>query len=300
MSMTPEPATAQAAYEAGELDMVQTPAADLRRVKDDPILGPQVVDVAAFSVGYYGFNNATGPTTNLNLRIALTQAIDKQSLIDTAWGGTGIVANSFIMPGIPGSDETLNPYPYDVASAKAHLATALTELGLKDAAALGKLKFGYNTGSDHETRVAFMAEAWRTTLGIETEQIGQEWATFLTARHKGDFALSRNAWGADYPHANNQLQGLFTCGGGNNDEQWCNKKFDALVTQAASEPDQDKQIALYKEAQTILMNDAAFIPLRFASVRYEVKPYLTGIIPTGSDSQLPGDLFYENIQILKH
>ena len=87
--------------------------------------------------------------------------------------------------------------------------------------------------------------------------------------------IARDGWGADYPHANNQL-GLFVCGGGNNDVQYCNPDFDALMAQAAAEPDQDKQVALYNQAQTILMNDAAFLPLRFGLSTYEVKPYVVG------------------------
>ena len=106
-------------------------------------------------------------------------------------------------------------------------------------------------------------------------------------------------WGADYPHANNQL-GLFVCGGGNNDVQYCNPDFDALITQAAGEPDQDKQVALYNQAQKILMDDAAFLPLRFAVSTFEVQPYVGGITATPSDSQLPGDLFYETMYIKTH
>ena len=40
MSMTSEPAQGQAAFEAGELDMVLTPSEDIQRVKADPMLGP--------------------------------------------------------------------------------------------------------------------------------------------------------------------------------------------------------------------------------------------------------------------
>ena len=110
--------------------------------------------------------------------------------------------------------------------------------------------------------------------------------------------IARDGWGADYPHANNQL-GLFVCGGGNNDVQYCNPDFDALMAQAAAEPDQDKQVALYNQAQTILMNDAAFLPLRFGLTVYEVQPYVGGLTITPSDSQLPGDMFYETIQMLE-
>ncbi len=210
------------------------------------------------------------------------------------------VANSFVMPGIPGYQPDLDPYPFDLASAKDHMAKALAALGKTSAADLGKLKFGFNTGAGHEPRVAFLAEAWRQAFGLETEQIGSDFSVFLTQRTAGQYDIARDGWGADYPHANNQLNGLFTCHGGNNDSQYCNPDFDALIKQAAAEPDQDKQVALYNQAQTILMNDAAILPLRFATTTYEVAPYVSGIVSTGSDSVSPGELFWETIQILKH
>ncbi|MFL5641195.1 MAG: peptide ABC transporter substrate-binding protein [Chloroflexota bacterium] len=299
MSMTTEPAQGQAAYEAGELDMVLTPSEDIQRVKADPDLGSQVVDIPALSITYYTYNNKTGPTANKDFRIALTQAIDKKAFIDATFAGIGDPANSFVMPGIPGYQKDLDPYPFDLAKAKEHMTTALAALGVKDAAALGKLKFGFNSGAGHEPRVAFLAEAWRQAFGLETEQIGSDFSVFLQQRTAGEYTIARDGWGADYPHANNQL-GLFVCGGGNNDIQYCNPDFDKLMSQAAGEPDQDKQVELYNQAQTILMNDAALLPLRFGLATYEVQPYVGGIQSTPSDSQLPGDLFYETIQIKKH
>jgi oligopeptide transport system substrate-binding protein len=305
-----DPAADQAAYEAGELDMVQTPSPDIQRVMTDPTLGPQVLQVPLFSIDQYDFNNfqdpklesfkTPGPTANRDFRIALTQSIDKQAMIDATWAGVGTVANSFIMPGIPGYQPDLDPYPYDLDSAKQHMDKALSELGVSSAAELGKLKFGFNSGAGHEPRVAFLAEAWRQAFGLETEQIGSDFSIFLTQRTEGDYDLSRDGWGADYPHANNQFNGLFTCHGGNNNSQYCNPAFDALIQQAAAEPDQDKQVALYNQAQTILMNDAAILPLRFRTMTYEVAPYVSGYIATGTDSVSPGDEFWETIQILAH
>ena len=310
MSMPNDPAAEQAAYEAGEIDMVLTPSEDIQRVKADPTLGAEVLEVPTFSITYYTYNNfqdkkastfgKPGPTANKDFRIALTQAIDKQAFIDATFAGIGQVANSFVMPGIPGYDETIDPYPFDLASAKAHMDTALAALGKSSAADLGKLKFGFNSGAGHEPRVAFLAEAWRQAFGLETEQIGSEFGVFLTQRTDGQYEIARDGWGADYPHANNQLNGLFTCGGGNNDSQYCNPAFDALISQAAAEPDQAKQVDLYKQAQKIQMDDAPIIPLRYGLTTYEVKPYVTGHLTTPNDSQLPGDLFYETIQILKH
>ena len=305
-----DPESDQAAFEAGELDMTQTPAPDIQRAIADPVLGPQVLQVPLLSVDYYTFNNfqdpklksfkTPGPTANKDFRIALTQAVDKQALINATWAGIGQPANSFIMPGIPGYQPDLDPYPFDLTSAKAHMATALAALGKSSAADLGKLKFGFNTGGGHEPRVAFLAEAWRQAFGLETEQIGSDFSVFLTQRTAGQYDLARDGWGADYPHANNQFNGLFTCHGGNNDSQYCNPDFDALITQAAAEPDQEKQVALYNQAQTLLINDAAILPLRFRAMTYEVAPYVSGFIATGTDSVSPGDEFWETIQILKH
>ena len=315
MSMTTEPAQGQAAYEAGDLDMVLTPSEDAQRVKDDPTLGPQVVDVPQLAITYYTFNNGVDPKTlkpfkkcadlkacptmNKDFRIALTQAIDKQAFMDATFAGLGQIANSFVMPGIPGYQADLHPYPFDLAAAKEHMTTALAAIGVSSAADLGKLKFGFNSGAGHEPRVAFLAEAWRQAFGLETDQIGSDFSVFLQQRTAGEYMIARDGWGADYPHANNQL-GLFLCGGGNNDVQYCNKDFDALIGQAAEEADVDKQTALYEQAQTLLMGDAPFLPLRFGVTRYEVQPYVGGLTITPTDSQLPGDVFYETIYIKKH
>ena len=309
-SLRSDPTADQAAYEAGELDMVQTPSPDIKRILADPVLGPQVQQIPQFATTYYTFNNfqdpklksfkTPGPTANKDFRIALTQAIDKKAFIDATFAGVGAPANSFVMPGIPGYQPDLDPYPFDLASAKEHMTKALAALGKSSAADLGKLTFGFNSGAGHEPRVAFLAEAWRQAFGLQTEQIGSDFSVFLTQRTAGQYALARDGWSGDYPHANNQLNGLFTCQGGNNDSQYCNKDFDALIKQAAAELDLGKQVELYNQAQTILMNDAAILPLRFGNTTYEVAPYLSGVISTGSDSVSPGELFWESIQILKH
>jgi oligopeptide transport system substrate-binding protein len=316
MSMSPEPAQAMAAYEAGEIDMLlPVPSEDVERIKGDPVLGAEYKEKDDLSITYYNYNNGndpTGkkklarcedpkacPTANKNFRIALTQAIDKQAFIDATFAGLGKPAGTFIMPGIPGSSD-YEPYPYDPEAAKATMETALAELGYASAADIPPLKFGFNTGSGHEPRVAFLAQAWQDTFGLRTEQIGSEFGVFLTQRTAGEYDIARNGWGADYPHGNNQLNGLFTCGGGNNDQQYCSEAFDTLLQEAAVEPDQDAQAQKYVDAQKILADDAASLFLRWAVTPLLVKPYVGNLTETPMDSQVPGEHFYETIQILEH
>ncbi|HET7167667.1 MAG TPA: peptide ABC transporter substrate-binding protein [Candidatus Limnocylindrales bacterium] len=315
MSMSPEPAQAMAAYEAGEIDMLlPVPSEDIERVKGDPVLSAEYKELTDLSVTYYNYNNGhdkTGkgtlarcndpkacPTANKDFRIALTQAVDKEAFKNATFAGLGKVAGTFIQPGIPGSTPDYEPYPFDLEAAKAHMATALQALGYASAADIPALKFGFNSGSGHEPRVAFLANAWKEAFGLKTEQIGSEFGVFLTQRTAGEYDIARNGWGADYPHANNQLNGLFTCGGGNNDQQYCNSAFDDLIKQAAVEPDQAKQTTLYEQADKMLADDAASLFLRWGVQAELVKPYVGGLTTTPMDSQVPGEHFYETIKIL--
>ena len=317
MQMAPEPAAAMAAYEAGEIDMLlPVPSEDIERVKGDPVLGAEYSEATDLSITYYNYNNGmnaagTGrsercpdekacPTSNLNFRKALTQAIDKTAFQNATFSGIGTVAGTFVMPGIPGAVPDYEPNPYNVEAAKASMELALSEIGYASAADIPPLKFGFNTGAGHEPRAAFLAQAWLDTFGLQTEQIGSEFGVFLTQRTAGEYDIARNGWGADYPHANNQLNGLFTCGGGNNDQQYCNPAFDDLLAQAAVEKDQAAQAGLYEQAGKLLADDAASLFLRWGAGANLVKPYVSGITRTPMDSVAPGEHFYETIQILEH
>jgi ABC-type transport system substrate-binding protein len=96
------------------------------------------------------------------------------------------------------------------------------------------------------------------------------------------------------------MAGLVTCGGGNNDQQYCNPEVDELLTQAAAEADPAAQAALYEQAGRILADDAASLFLRWGVSSQLVKPYVGGLVTTPMDSQVPGEHFYETIQMLEH
>ena len=333
-----DPDAAFVNFEQGLLDAVVVPSTQLRRVLDDPTYAENYTleQQAQLAITYYGFatciepedacppsdatNDGRSPTANENFRIALTQAVDKQLFIDLTFAGTGAIANSFVMPGLLGSDPDYNPYPFDPTEAAARMQTALDELGIEAADAateecddacqatarvqkLGTITMGYNSNAGHLPRVVNLAEQWRTNLGFDEAQfdlIGSDFATFLQQRQAGEYTVSRNGWGADFPHPDNQLRGLFTCGGTNNDEQWCDPAFDDLVNQGAQAVDSAEQDQLYRDAQRILLDAAAILPLRFGLTTYLVQPWVNGIQATSSDHQNIGDVFLEGITISPH
>jgi ABC-type transport system substrate-binding protein len=66
------------------------------------------------------------------------------------------------------------------------------------------------------------------------------------------------------------------------------------------EPDQAKQQALYEQANKMLADDAASLFLRWGVQAELKKPYVSGVTTTPMDSTVPGEHFYETIQILEH
>ena len=138
MSMITEPAQAQAAYEAGELDMVAHPerGRPARQGRSGPWPGgrrdPAARDHLLRLQQRHRSRRPSSrsrrcadlkacPTMNKDFRIALTQAIDKKAFIDATFAAVGEPANSFVMPGIPGYQADLDPYPFDLAAAKASM-----------------------------------------------------------------------------------------------------------------------------------------------------------------------------------
>jgi ABC-type transport system substrate-binding protein len=60
---------------------------------------------------------------------------------------------------------------------------------------------------------------------------------------------------------------------------YANPQFDSLVTAARREPDEEKRVALYTEADRLAFRDAPMIFLWFYSELYAVQPWIDGFEP---------------------
>jgi len=300
-SMITDPSAVLAAYEADEEDAALVPSQEVSRIQGDPTLSQQVVSGATLSITYFGFDvkqDKSPFTKSVKLRQAFNEAIDKETMMATAFAGIGVVADSLVPPGMPGHQDTVF-YPFDLTKAKADFQAGLTEAGLSNASDL-KLQIGYNTGANWENKVDFMVEAWRTAFGVTVEPVGLEWGAYLDRLSKDPFTIFRLGWGADYPHPNNFLTDLISCTSANNNMGYCNKDVDAVLAQAAQKSTLEEQIPLYNQAQEMVMADAPIIPVRFGQRFAVVKPWVDDLRPTAQDNQNPGDNFYAWVTIAAH
>ncbi|HEV7200011.1 MAG TPA: peptide ABC transporter substrate-binding protein [Candidatus Limnocylindria bacterium] len=299
MAMIADPTASLAAYEADELDIGGVPSQEVARIEDDPDLSEQILRGDILANYYFGYDlvDPNSPfARSVTLRRAFQEAVDKETMIQVAFGGIGTVANSIVPPGMPGYQDTVY-MPYDVEQAQADFETALGELGIT--AADLHLQIGYNTDANHENKVEFLQQQWRDAFGIEVEAVGLEWGAYLDRLANDPFDIFRLGWGADFPHPHNFLYDLAGCGSGNNNTGYCNEEADALMAQAAVTPALEDQIPLYNQAQDLIMADSPMLMIRFSSRFTLVKPWVQDLVATSQDSST-GELFYSWASIAPH
>ena len=133
---------------------------------------------------------------------------------------------------------------------------------------VGKLKFGY-TATPAIRRASPTWPVPGAEPRLQREPVRHrctDFAVFRTERRQGNiYDITRNAWGADFPHPDNQLRDLFATGAGNNNSGYANPAFDLLLSQASVEQDPAKAHELYVRAQRLLVDDAPVLWLNTPS-----------------------------------
>lgn len=286
------------AYKNNEIDVdFDIPQADRPTLEADPNLSKEIQRGNQLATYYIGFNVSKAPLDGEKgklVRQALSQAIDRATLVKVVNKGVGSPAMSFLPPGMLGHQANVG-FKFDPAAAKATLQKA----GYADGAALGTVTLMYNTSATHKPILEFVADQIKTNLGVTVDIQNIEWASYLALLRKDAPHMWRMGWNADYPHPNNFFANVFASTGSSNYTNWKNPQFDKLVTDASREPDQKKQEQLYNQAQQILVDEAPGIFLYFYGRFVLVKPWIKDLIYTSKDETW-GDYFWRLTKIAQH
>ena len=280
-----------AEYEAGNMDVAAIPLSDLDRVKADPVLSQELRIAPTLCTYYYGFNTQAPFVDDVRVRRALSQALDRQSLVDNVTKGGQEPAQWFARPGLTAAP-TMADHPdlgikYDPEAAVAELQGYLDEKGLT--ADQLDITLMFNTSAGHQAIAEAIQQMWATTLGVNVQLTNQEFAVFLDTilDPVATPQIYRLGWCVDYPDANNFTREVFAAGGSQNPNSpdpggigWFNQEFEDLVRQAAAERDPAARIELYAQAEEILVStDAAMIPIYWYTSVGVTKPYITRTYP---------------------
>jgi oligopeptide transport system substrate-binding protein len=286
-----------AAYQNNELDICSIAAGTETSTLADKVLGPQVLRYPELTTFAYQFNLTTPPFNNKFLRKALNAAVDREAFINNVRGGVGKPAYSWIPPGMPGYDANLGAdYHFNVAKAKAFLVQA----GYKENGSdVPELRLQYADTGINPTIAQFVQNQIKINLGITVSLEPMERAAFSRMVNAEQHTWAWFGWGADYPDPDNWLPELFGTGAGNNHTNYSSAAFDAISAQAKNELDNTKRLALWAQAQALVVDDAPVLFIQYRERFRLVKPYVKGLMYTGMDGDVPGDMFFANVSIVK-
>ncbi|WP_195819399.1 ABC transporter substrate-binding protein [Roseobacter sp. MH60115] len=271
------PATAALAFEAGDVDLViNYPETDFARIQET---GAQGFVAPTARLYFYTVNAASGPMADPLIRKAVSYAIDREGIVEAALSGVGGEAAGTVYPeGIGWAADI--PATYDPARAEALLAEA------------GAVKEGGTwmlNGEPLEIDIvtyssraalpptAELTQAFLSAIGVQSNITVGEWGASNDAIAAGEADLFLQAWvTAPQGDPGAVLETLLRSDGGSNSGQYANAKLDDLLDNGRLTFEHDARKAIYEEAQQIIADEAALIPVFHISQTNVGVPGLTG------------------------
>ena len=165
--------------------------------------------------------------------------------------------------------------PYDYEGNLELAKAALAEAGYPNGEGLPVFEYLYNEGGSHAVIGEALQSMW-AQIGVNVELVSQEWATFLNTRKNGEYDIARNGWLGDYNDPISFLD-MWITGGGNNDAQWSNTDFDALISQVKASSDQAERMQLMHEAEDIIFDEWMLSPIYYYVDLYMVSDSVDGV-----------------------
>jgi len=261
-------------YETGEIDVTGVSINYIDKVTDKT--GPfyeELRVVPELSFHYIGFNFSKPPFDDVNIRRAFSQAIDKDKLASLVFKDMVQSADGILPPGMPGFNKDLSGLGYDVNEAKELIrASRYGDVSRLPSITITTMGWGGLISQGLEPIIA----EWRNNLGVEVKVRQLEPERFLYHLRQEKNEMFYMGWVADYPHPQNFLDILFHSGAENNYGEYSRPEIDALLGMAGAEPDSNLSLAVYKQAEQKLVEDAACLPLWFGKNHILVKSYVKG------------------------
>jgi len=236
-------------------------------------LASQLVPVNLMSVYYIGFNVNQPPFDEVNVRRAFNLALDKRKIVK-AYQVDSSVANGIVPLNMPGyQNPDLSDYEFDLEHARDLIAAS----SYGTASNLPPITlYVSDPDSIHNNIIA----SYKENLGLDITLQPVPWVDYLANLNQPDmpYQMFYLGWIADYPDPQNFLEILFHSESSQNYGGYHNSTVDELLNRARGTQDATQRLALYRDVEQMLLDDAAWIPLYFETEYWLVKPTVKNFI----------------------
>jgi oligopeptide transport system substrate-binding protein len=285
--------TEERAFRAGQIDATLAVPFSKLGSYAPPVLQTQPLH----ETRYLALNTKRAPLDNPQVRRALALALDRRALVEQVTRGGQRPALSFIPPGLGGYEPDLNlrdasgrwsaasgrarsesgtprststdsRLAEDLEEARALLAAA----GFPDGKGFPRLEISTWVNTPVLEAVQQM---WKRELGLDVALVQREGKVHLAAAAAGDFDLAFLPAIPDYA-APAALFEEWLSASPVNHARWHNPAYDRLVLEAGRTTDAARRLALYRDAEALMLADLPVIPLYFNTQNFLLSPRVHG------------------------
>ena len=254
-------------YQAGDLDLTLVNGEQVDQVKDDPAFKA----VGAGYLWYVSPNIDSVPElNNLNIRKALTMAIDRDSItagvLKDGSKPTYTAVPMDFAAGPDGSDFSADQdkfsdvCKFDSAAAADYWNKGLEELGIKSL----ELDMIVDADDAPQKVAQVLKEQWETTLpGFTVNLVIEPKKQRVKDMQDGNFQIGLTRWGPDYADPMTYL-GMWVTNNSNNYGLWSNADFDSIIAECTTgdlATDAKARWSKLYDAEKIVMDEAVIFPL---------------------------------------
>lgn len=254
-------------YQTGALDTTLVNGEQVDQVKDDP----EFKTVGAGYLWYVSPNmDAVPELANLNVRLALTMAIDRDAITGDVLKDGSAPTYTAVPPefaaGPDGSDFSADQEKfadvctYDATAAADYWTKGLEELGITELS----LDMIVDADDAPQKVAQVLKEQWETTLpGLTVNLVVEPKKQRVQDMQDGNYQLGLTRWGPDYADPMTYL-GMWVSGNSNNYGLWSNADYDAIIDECTTGDlctDAEGRWERLYDAEQIVMDEAVIFPL---------------------------------------
>jgi peptide/nickel transport system substrate-binding protein len=236
--------------------------------------GFQQIQANSNAVQLLGLNNAEKPFDSAKVRQALSYAISPDEIIDTVNDGKAVRAGTPVIPGLKKYFDSSLTHAYDQNTEKAK--QLLAEAGYPNGFSM-TIKVPSNYTVHVDSAQVIVSELKKAGITAQIRQV--DFATWLS-----EVYTQRNYEATIISVDGTTLSprsylGRYVSDASNNFVNYKSKEFDSVYKQAENEPDENKRVELYKQAQEILSKDAASVYIEDIANLNVLKNGFSGFTP---------------------
>jgi len=258
--------------ESGDVDIAEIlPVDQLAPLAQNPNV---VVEAhPSLSVTYLYLNNARSPLNDVNVRRAVSYAIDRPAIVQSILAGSGVLLDGPVPEGLWGKSTDITSYPFDLGKAQAALKQANP--------AKRSLALLYSDRDPLWEPIAIAAQAYLSQIGLDVSLSKLANATFRDRLQTGDFDIALGNWDPDFSDPfmfmnywfDSSLHGL-----AGNRSFYTNTQVDGLLKRAVEITDQAERSQLYAQVQKIVTDEAAYVHLYQKDYRVARRKEVQGFV----------------------